>query len=53
MEYIGTKIEGKEYQERKTSYGLIFNENGKYYDTIKMDILAEEFNENCIKNKNI
>ena len=29
MEYIGTKIEGKEYQERKTSYGLIFNENGE------------------------
>lgn len=27
--------------------------NGKYYDTIYMDILAEEFNENYIKNKNI
>ena len=27
--------------------------NGKYHDTIYMDILAEEFNENYIKNKNI
>lgn len=27
--------------------------NGKYYDTICMDILAKEFNENYIKNKNI
>lgn len=26
--------------------------NGKYYDTICMDILAEEFTENFIKNKN-
>ena len=27
--------------------------NGKYYDTITMDILENEFNENCIRNKNI
>lgn len=27
--------------------------NGKYYDTIQMDILAEEFNGEFIKNKNI
>lgn len=27
--------------------------NGKYYDIIIMDILAEEFKEDCIKNKNI
>lgn len=27
--------------------------NGKYYDSIYMDILAEEFNGNYIKNKNI
>ena len=27
--------------------------NGKYYDTILMDILKEEFTESCIKNKNI
>lgn len=27
--------------------------NGKYYDVIRMDILAEEFKESYIKNKNI
>lgn len=27
--------------------------NGKYYDTISMDILAEEFKESYIRNKNI
>lgn len=27
--------------------------NGKYYDTITMDILAEEFKESYIKNKNV
>ena len=27
--------------------------NGKYFDTIVMDILAEEFTENCIRNKNV
>lgn len=27
--------------------------NGKYYDSISMDILSEEFNESYIKNKNI
>ena len=25
MEYIGEKLEGKHYEERKTSYALIFN----------------------------
>lgn len=29
MKYIGEKLEGKEYEERKTSYGLIFNEKGE------------------------
>ena len=27
--------------------------DGKYYDSIEMDILNEEFNKNCIRNKNI
>ena len=27
--------------------------DGKYYDSIEMDILNEEFNEDCIRNKNI
>lgn len=27
--------------------------NGKYYDSILMDILSEEFKESYIKNKNI
>ena len=27
--------------------------NGKYYDSISMDILAEEFTGDFIKNKNI
>ena len=27
--------------------------NGKYYDSILMDVLAKEFNESYIKNKNI
>ncbi len=26
MEYIGEKLKDKEYEERRTSYGLIFNE---------------------------
>lgn len=38
----------KEYGRRKSKFI-----NGKYYDTIEMDILAEEFTENYIKNKNI
>lgn len=29
MKYIGERLEGKEYKERKTSYGLIFNEKGE------------------------
>ena len=29
MEYIGEKLENKEYEERKTAYGLIFNEKGE------------------------
>ncbi|MCI8309416.1 MAG: NUDIX hydrolase [Clostridia bacterium] len=29
MKYIGEKIDNKEYKERKTSYGLIFNEKGE------------------------
>lgn len=39
----------KEYGRRRQSEFL----NGKYYDIIEMDILAEEFNEEFIKNKNI
>ena len=39
----------KEYGRRRQSEFL----NGKYYDTIEMDILAEEFREEFIKNKYI
>lgn len=39
----------KEYGRRRKANFL----NGKYYDTIEMDILAEEFKESFIKNKNI
>ena len=39
----------KEYGRRRQSKFI----NGKYYDTIEMDILAEEFKESFIKNKNI
>lgn len=39
----------KEYGRRRKCNFI----NGKYYDTIEMDILAEEFNGDYIKNKNI
>lgn len=39
----------KEYGRRRKSKFI----NGKYYDTIEMDILAEEFKDSFIKNKNI
>jgi len=39
----------KEIGRRRKSYFL----NGKYYDEVYMDILAEEFTESYIKNKNI
>lgn len=39
----------KEYGRRRECVFL----NGKYYDTIEMDILAEEFKGEYIKNKNI
>ena len=39
----------KEYGRRRKCNFL----NGKYYDTISMDILAEEFKEKYIKNKRI
>ena len=39
----------KEYGRRRKSVYI----NGKYYDTICMDILSCEFKENYIKNKNI
>lgn len=29
MKYIGEKLEGKEYKERRTACGLIFNEKGE------------------------
>ncbi len=38
----------KEYGRRRKCKFI----NGKYYDTIEMDILAEEFKGNYIKNKN-
>ena len=39
----------KEYGRRRQCKFI----NGKYYDCISMDILADEFKENCIKDKNI
>ena len=39
----------KEYGRRRKCKFI----DGEYYDTIEMDILKEEFNENCIRNKNI
>ena len=39
----------KEYGRRRKCYFI----NGKYYDIIEMEILAEEFEGNYIKNKNI
>ena len=39
----------KEYGRRRKCKFV----NGKYYDSIEMDILAEEFNEDCIRNKNV
>lgn len=39
----------KEYGRRRKCYFL----NGKYYDRIEMDILAEEFEGDYIRNKNI
>lgn len=39
----------KEYGRRRNCKFV----DGKYYDTIEMDILASEFKENCIRNKNI
>ena len=43
------KVGFKEFGRRRKSYYL----NGKYYDDVYMDILAEEFKESYIKNKNI
>ncbi len=43
------KVGFKEFGRRRQSYFL----NGKYYDDVKMDILAEEFQESYIKNKNV
>ena len=39
----------KEYGRRRKCRFL----NGKYYDTISMDLLAEEFTGDFIRNKNI
>ena len=39
----------KEYGRRRKCKFI----NGKYYDSIEMDVLAEEFKESYIKNKNI
>ncbi len=39
----------KEYGRRRKCNFI----NGKYYDTIEMDILSEEFKEDYIRNKNI
>ncbi len=43
------KVGFQEFGRRRKSYFL----NGKYYDDVYMDILAEEFDGNYIKNKNI
>ena len=43
------KVGFKEFGRRRQSYFL----NGKYYDDVHMDILAEEFQGDYIKNKNI
>ena len=43
------KVGFKEYGRRRKCYFL----NGKYYDKVYMDILAEEFKGNYIKNKNV
>lgn len=43
------KVGFKEFGRRRQSYFL----NGKYYDEVCMDILAEEFKTNYIKNKQI
>ena len=44
-----TKCGFKEYGRRRKCKFI----NGKYYDSIEMDILAEEFQGDYIKNKNI
>ena len=43
------KVGFKEIGRRRQGYFL----NGKYYDEIFMDILKDEFKEDCIKNKNV
>ena len=43
------KVGFKEFGRRRQSYFL----NGKYYDDVQMDILAEEFTGSYIKNKNM
>lgn len=43
------KVGFQEFGRRRQSYFL----NGKYYDDVQMDILAEEFVGNFIKNKNV
>ncbi len=43
------KVGFKEMGRRRKSYFV----NGKYYDVVHMDILAEEFTESYIKNKEI
>lgn len=43
------KVGFKEFGRRRESYFL----NGKYYDDVHMDILASEFKESVIRNKNI
>lgn len=43
------KVGFKEFGRRRESYFL----NGKYYDDVYMDILANELKESYIKNKNI
>ena len=44
-----TKCGFKEYGRRRNCKYI----NGKYYDSIEMDILANEFEGDCIRNKNI
>lgn len=35
MKYIGNKLEGKEYKQRKTAYGLIIDDTGKIAITLE------------------
>ena len=44
MKYIGEKIEGKDYKERKTAYVLIFDDNGNKTDGVVEDYIYDKDN---------